>query len=164
MRKYVCGHYLSSKITIKNMVTITIITLLLNHSPSPPPSSPSPSSSPTPNIHMQHHPHIHHRSPTLIRTLSLCHTHLILPILTLLLISLTPTHLFCTGTLPMVIFSGFDDLLWMHVYHVHAVMHIVMLKWCIRCYILFGLTWHATPVQKRARTLDDMHCSEGESE
>ena len=56
--------------------------------------------------------------------------HLTLPILTLLLILPTPTHLFCTSL--MVIFSEFDDLLWMHVYHVHVVMHIVMLKWCIR--------------------------------
>jgi len=112
--------------------------------------SPEPSA-PTPNVFMQqHHLNIRHRSPTFILTLHLppslththththAHTHLILPILSLLLILPTPAHLFCTSL--MVTFSEFDDLLWMHVYHVHAVMHIVMLKWCIRCYISCGLT------------------------
>ena len=129
VHEYVRGCYLSSILIIKIMVTI--ITLPLNYSPSPP----SPSCPPTPNIHMQHH-HTYVTVVLLSSSLSPSHTHLTLPILTLLLI--LPTHLFCT--LLMVIFSEFDDLLWMHVYHVHVVMHIVMLKWCMRCYISCGLT------------------------
>ena len=85
---------------------------------------------------MQHHPNIRHRSPTCILTLSL--SHITLPILTLLILTPPYAHLFCTSL--MVIFSKFDDLLWMHVDYIHVVMHIAMLKWCIRCYILCGLT------------------------
>ena len=129
----------SSRLIIK-------IILILNHSPSPPPSSQSSSSPPTPNIHIHATPP-KHKSPY---SYSLPLSHLTLPILMILLLVLpTPTtHLFCTSL--MVIFSGFDDLLWMHVYHVHVMMHIVMLKWCIRCYIVWAHVTRDASAKARA--------------
>ena len=120
-------------------IMVTIISLLLNHSPLPPHSS----SSPSPNAHIQHqhHSQIRHRSPTLILTLylppSLTHTS---PSPSLLSSSSsphpdTPLLYFAHGDIFRVWRVAVDAC-----FHVHVVMHIAMLKWCIRCYISCGLT------------------------
>ena len=142
VHEYVCGCYLHHRLMLRVMVSI--VTLLLNES----------------LTHLCLHTH-HHRHPPLQPQIYTSNTTQTYTTVVLLSSSLSnclplshtthpphpyspphppppPTHLFCTSL--MVIFSEFGELLWMHVFHVHVVMHIEMLKWCIWCYISCGLT------------------------